>query len=67
MNVKKAAYDAVMQKLENELGSIQYKIIRNKNNFKLLAEEQAKLKRERGILHKLINDLRGQKERVKES
>ena len=66
MNVKKAAYDAIMQKLENELGSVQYKIIRNKTNFKLLAEEQTKLKRERGILCKLINDLRGQKEKVKE-
>jgi len=67
MNVKKAAYDAVMQKLENELGSVQYRIIRNKNNFKLLAEEQGKLKRERGILTKLINDLKGQKDKVKES
>lgn len=68
MNVKKAAYEAVMTKLENELASVNYKILRNKTNFKTLAEEQAKLKRERGVLTTLMGDLRGrQKESVKES
>ena len=64
MNIKKAAYDAIINKLENELGSIQYRIIRNKNNFKLLAEEQAKLKRERGLLSNLINEVKGRQKNV---
>lgn len=56
--IKKQAYEAVMQKLDNELASLNYKILRNKNEFKKLAQEQGRMKRERGILCGLIRDLR---------
>lgn len=58
MHVKKAAYDAVMKKLEDELASVHSRVSRNKRTFKALAEEQAKLKRQRGILCNLMYDLR---------
>lgn len=58
MNIKKAAYDAVMKKLENELASIQSRIARNKWNFEVLVGEQTRLKRQRGILCNLMYDLR---------
>ena len=65
MNIKKAAYDAVVAKLESELATVQSKVRRNKVNFRMLAEDQAKLKRERGILTELINDVKAnQKDKV---
>ena len=67
MNIKKAAYDAIIKKLEDELASINSRVSRNKWNFKALAEEQAKLKRQRGILCDLLYGLRLQaKSKVKE-
>ena len=59
MNIKKAAYDAVVKKLEDELASVQSRISRNKYQFKMLAQEQAKLKRERGILAETLRTVRG--------
>jgi hypothetical protein len=58
MNIKNSAYDAVLKKLEDELATVQGKVSRNRWNFKCLAEEQSKLKRERGVLNDLINDLK---------
>ncbi len=66
MNIRKAAYDAVVAKLESELATVQSKVRRNKVNFRMLAEDQAKLKRERGILTELINDVTARKKDVKE-
>ena len=66
MNIKKAAYDAIIKKLEDELASINSRVSRNKWNFKTLAEEQAKLKRQRGILSDLIWELRDKAKRVKD-
>ncbi len=66
MNIKKAAYDAVVAKLESELATVQAKVRRNKVNFRVLEEDQAKLKRERGILTELINAVTANKKDVKE-
>ena len=67
MNIKKSAYEAITKKLEDELSGIQSKISRNKWNFKCLAEEQSKLKWERGIITSLIREVKGQeKVNVKE-
>lgn len=60
-NVRKEAYDAIVRKLENELSTIQYKIMRNKRTFKDLAKDQATLKRERGIIADLIRKIKGAK------
>ncbi len=59
MNIKKAAYEAVVKKLEDELASVQGKIMRNKYQFKALAQEQEKLKRERGIITETLRTVRG--------
>jgi hypothetical protein len=59
MNIKKAAYEAVVKKLEDELATVQSKVMRNKYQFKALAEEQAKLKRERGIITETLRTVRG--------
>ena len=59
MFVKKQAYDRVVQKLEGELSSINTKIIQNRDEFKRLANTQAVLKRECGILVEMIRDLKG--------
>ena len=68
MNIKKAAYDAVYQRLENDLASLNGKIRRNRWDMKKLAEEQASMKRQRGILCDLMYELRLQaKTKVKES
>ncbi len=64
MNIKKAAYDAVTKKLNDELASINSRVSRNKYNFKVLAEEQTKLKRQRGILCDLLNDLKGRQKKI---
>ncbi len=59
MNIRKEAYEAVVKKLEDELASVQGKIMRNKYQFKSLAQEQAKLKRERGIIAETLRTVRG--------
>jgi len=61
MNIKKKAYDAVIATLEDKLASVQSKVARNKWNFKVLAEEQARLKRERGIICNTLKDLNATK------
>ena len=66
MNIKRAAYDIVVRKLESELATVQSKVARNKWNFKVLAEEQSKLKRERGILSNLLWELNKQAKKVKD-
>jgi hypothetical protein len=60
MYVKKEAYDLVVKKLEAELASVQYKVGRNKDEFKKLAREQTLLKRERGILCDVIRKVKGE-------
>ncbi len=57
--IKKHAYEAVIRKLEDELASINYKIRRNKVDFKTLVNTQTTLKRERGILRDLLRQVRG--------
>jgi predicted nucleic acid-binding Zn-ribbon protein len=59
VNIKKEAYEAVVKKLEDELASVQSRIMRNKYQFKSLAQEQAKLKRERGIITETLRTVRG--------
>jgi hypothetical protein len=50
MNIKKAAFDMVVARLENDLQTVNTKIGHNKWDMKKLAEEQSILKRERGII-----------------
>ncbi len=56
--IKKAAYDAVLHKLQNEMASLNGKIGRNKYEFKKLVDEQTRLKRERAVLWELTRSLR---------
>jgi len=65
MNIKKAAYEAVVKKLEDELANVQSKVQRNKYHFKLLTEEQTKLKRERGVLSETIRTVRSAELKLK--
>ena len=67
MNIKKSAYEAVLKKLEDELAEVQSRVSRNRWNFKVLAEEQTKLKRERGILCNLMYDLKGRQKKETDS
>lgn len=67
MQVKKAAYDAVIAKLESELAAIQSKVRQNKSTLRVFEGEQARLKRERGILTELIGAVKAnQKKDAKE-
>uniref|UniRef100_A0A6M3LG68 Uncharacterized protein n=1 Tax=viral metagenome TaxID=1070528 RepID=A0A6M3LG68_9ZZZZ len=66
MNIKKAAFESVIKRLENDLASLNSKIGRNKWDMKKLAEESARMKRERGILCDLMWELRNQAKKVKD-
>ena len=55
----KAAYEAVIQVLDNELAVVNRKIAWNKRQFKTLADEQSKMKRERGIICDTIRTVKG--------
>ena len=57
--VKKEAYDAIVRKLEAELGGINGQIRRRTWEIKKLAQDQARNKRERGALTELINLVKG--------
>ena len=55
--MKKEAKLAVMNKLKKEQDALRYKIRANRGSMKSLAEAQAQLKRELGILQELIRGL----------
>lgn len=57
MNIKRAAYEAVVSKVNGELSAVNTKISRNKWEIKKLVEAQGVLKRERGILVGVMQDL----------
>jgi hypothetical protein len=59
--IKKEAYEAVVKRVESDLASAQYKVIKNKLTFKKLVNEQTRLKRERGILYELLRTIRADK------
>jgi hypothetical protein len=56
-NLKKAAVDAVIEKLELEKQDINYKLRKNKGQFKELIDEQTCLKRQLVVLQDLIRGL----------
>jgi hypothetical protein len=66
VNIKKSAYEAITQRLENDLASINFKISENKWEIKKKVEAQAILKRQRGLLCDLIYSIKNQKEKIKE-
>lgn len=57
MNIKKEAYDVIIQKFRNEYHQVQSKINKNLYEFKRLSQEQSRLKRERAILMDTIKSL----------
>jgi hypothetical protein len=67
VNIKKQAYEMVKRRLTDDLSRAQAKVRSNKLAFKALAEEQTRLKRERGILGQALRDLTANEKRDKKA
>ena len=61
MNIKKEAYDKIIERLRTEIGGIDGQLKRNIRRFRELELEQAVLKRQKAELVKLINIAEGDK------
>ena len=58
MNIRKEAYDKIINHLRLQIGDVDRKIKTNKDRFKVLEHEQTILKRQRTKLIELINIVR---------
>jgi len=67
VNVKRVAYDNIISHLRREIKEVDYKLLRNKAQFKELASQQASLKRQKTELVKLINTVEGDKPKEEKS
>jgi hypothetical protein len=65
VNIKRAAYDKIIEHLRREIGSIDYDLKQNIRKFRDLENEQAALKRAKAELVKLINVVEGDKPKEK--
>jgi hypothetical protein len=61
MNIKREAYDKIIERLRREISTIDYDLKQNIRKFRDLEQKQAALKRQKTEIVKLINIVEGDK------
>jgi len=61
MNIKRIAYDEIIDHLRREISRLNHKLDLNKYEFKKLVNQQTNFKRQRTELVRLINVVEGDK------